>query len=69
MLTVLRYHREAFQQVFRGILYTLLQRMHTSKTDQFVYYFVYYLSFCLALKSESLTPDFFITEAEGIQQG
>ena len=48
---------------------TLLTRMQTSKTDRFVYYLVYYLSFCLAIDVNGLTPDYIVGEVEGIQSG
>ena len=41
--------------------------MQTSKTDKFVYYFVYFLAFCLAINAEGLTPDYVVGELEAIQ--
>ena len=41
--------------------------MQTSKTDKFVYYFVYFLAFCLAINAEGLTPDYVVGEVEAIQ--
>ena len=61
--------REPLRASFKGILYTLLTRMQTSKTGQFVYYFVYYLTFCLAINVNGLTPDYIVGEFESIQPG
>ena len=61
--------RAALKQNFRGIIFTLLTRMQTSKTDQYVYYFVYFLSFCLAINVTDFTPDYVVGELEGIQPG
>ena len=55
------------QQYFRGLIVTLLTRMQTSKTDKYVYHFVYFLSFCLAIGVEGLTPDYIVNEVEAIQ--
>ena len=60
-------HREALKQYFRGLIVTLLTRMQTSKTDKYVYHFVYFLGFCLAISSEGLTPDYIVGEVEAIQ--
>ena len=46
---------------------TLLTRMQTSKTDKYVYHFVYFLGFCLAISSDGLTPDYIVSEVEAIQ--
>ena len=43
--------------------------MQTSKTDQYVYYFVYFLSFCLAINITDFTPDYVVGQLEGIQPG
>ena len=70
MLMVYAYvHREALNQYFRGVVITLLTRMQTSKTDKYVYHFVYFLGFCLAINVEELTPDYIINEVDTIQQG
>ncbi|PIL29858.1 hypothetical protein GSI_08065 [Ganoderma sinense ZZ0214-1] len=59
----------ALQQYFRGVIVTLLTRMQTSKTDKYVYHFVYFLGFCLAINVEGLTPDYIIGEVDAIQPG
>lgn len=41
--------------------------MQTSKTDNYVYHFVYFLLFTMAIDAEGLTPDFLISAVEGIQ--
>ncbi len=55
------------KQYFRGLIVTLLTRMQTSKTDKYVYHFVYFLSFCLAIGVEGLNPDYVVSEVEAIQ--
>ena len=64
-----RVSRAALKQYFRGLIVTLLTRMQTSKTDKYVYHFVYFLGFCLAINVEGLTPDYIINEVDTIQQG
>ncbi|KAG7096402.1 hypothetical protein E1B28_003845 [Marasmius oreades] len=56
-------------QFFRPILMTLLTRMHTSKTDNFVYLFSKFLLYTMALNVEGLGPDYVISGVEGIQSG
>ena len=41
--------------------------MQTSKTDKYVYHFVYFLSFCLAINADGLTPDYIVGEVDAIQ--
>ena len=48
---------------------TLLTRMQSSKTDSYVYHFVYFLSYTLAVPVEGLTPDFVVSAIEAIQPG
>ena len=60
-------HRATLQQYFRKVIVTFLTRMQTSKTDKYVYHFVYFLGFCLAISSEGLTPDYIVGEVEAIQ--
>ena len=67
VIVALGAHRVALQQYFRGVIITLLTRMQTSKTDKYVYHFVYFLGFCLAINVEGLTPDYIIGEVETIQ--
>ncbi len=67
MLTGEPHHSAALKQYFRGLIVTLLTRMQTSKTDKYVYHFVYFLGFCLAINSEGLTPDYIVGEIEAIQ--
>ncbi|KAI0350026.1 Cse1-domain-containing protein [Trametes cingulata] len=55
------------QQYFKSIIVTLLTRMQTSKTDKFVYHFVYFLAFCLAIGKDGITPDYIVGEVESIQ--
>ncbi|KAI0775001.1 Cse1-domain-containing protein [Trametes elegans] len=55
------------KQYFKSIVITLLTRLQTSKTDKFVYHFVYFLGFCLAIAKEDITPDYIVGEVEAIQ--
>ncbi|KAH9947043.1 Cse1-domain-containing protein [Amylocystis lapponica] len=55
------------KQYFRAILVTLLTRMHTSKTDKYVYHFVYFLTFTMAINVDGLGPDYVISPIEEIQ--
>ncbi|KAH9945469.1 CAS/CSE protein [Epithele typhae] len=65
---VVMYAPEAeLKQNLRGIFLMMLQRMQTSKTDSFVYYFVYFLSFCLAVEVNGMTPDYVVSQVEAIQ--
>lgn len=55
------------RQYFRALMVTLLTRMQTSKTDKYVYHFVYFLAFTMAIPVEGLGPDFVISSVEQIQ--
>ena len=57
------------KQYFRPLIITLLTRMQTSKTDKYVYHFVYFLLFSMAINVDGLTPDFVIGAVEEIQPG
>ncbi|KIP01732.1 hypothetical protein PHLGIDRAFT_336871 [Phlebiopsis gigantea 11061_1 CR5-6] len=57
------------KQYFRALVVTLLTRMQTSKTDNFTYYFVYFLLFSMAIKVEGLAPDFVVGAVEEVQPG
>ncbi|EJD41525.1 importin alpha re-exporter [Auricularia subglabra TFB-10046 SS5] len=59
----------AWAQYFRGVLVTLLTRLQTSKTDRFVYYFVHFFCFVLAVQRPELTPDWLIRAVVEIQPG
>lgn len=41
--------------------------MQTSKTDKYVYHFVYFLAFTMAIPVEGLGPDYVISSVEEIQ--
>jgi exportin-2 (importin alpha re-exporter) len=45
----------------------MLKRIHENKTDKFVYLFVHFLLFAMAINVDGLTPDFMITPVEAIQ--
>ncbi|EPS95676.1 hypothetical protein FOMPIDRAFT_1025652 [Fomitopsis schrenkii] len=55
------------KQYFRALMVTLLTRMQTSKTDKYVYHFVYFLTFTMAIPVEGLGPDYVISSVEEIQ--
>ncbi|KAI0340315.1 Cse1-domain-containing protein [Trametopsis cervina] len=57
----------ALQQYVRPVVMDLLKRMHSSKTDKFVYHFVYFFLFSMAIKVDGLSPDFLIGAVEEIQ--
>ena len=59
--------RSELQQYVRAIIVTLLTRMQTSKTDNYVYHFVYFLLFSIAINVEGLTPDFILGAVEEVQ--
>ena len=48
---------------------TLLTRMQQNKTNNYVYYFVYFLLYLLAINIDGLTPDFLIQTVDEIQSG
>jgi exportin-2 (importin alpha re-exporter) len=48
---------------------TLLTRMQQNKTNSFVYYFVYFLLYMLAINVDGLTPDYLIQTVDEIQPG
>lgn len=60
-------YRATVKQYFKSIIITLLTRLQTSKTDKFVYHFVYYLGFCLAIAKDDITPDYIVGQVESIQ--
>ncbi|KAI0933051.1 hypothetical protein AcW1_000014 [Taiwanofungus camphoratus] len=55
------------RQYIRAIIVTLLTRMQTSKTDKYVYHFVHFLAFTMAINVEGLDPDYIVSTVEGIQ--
>ncbi|THH15070.1 hypothetical protein EW146_g5342 [Bondarzewia mesenterica] len=66
---VLNIRPSDLQQYFRPLIVTLLTRMQTSKTDNYVYHFVYFLMYAMAINVEGLTPDYVIRTVEEIQPG
>lgn len=46
---------------------SLLTRMHTSKTDKYIYLFSKFVLFSMAVNVEGLDPDFLIRPLEEIQ--
>ncbi|KAK7018654.1 importin-alpha export receptor [Paramarasmius palmivorus] len=57
------------KQYFKAVLMTLLTRMQTSKTDNYVYLFVKFLLYTAALDIDGLGPDYVIGGVEEIQAG
>ena len=48
---------------------TLLTRMQQNKTNNYVYYFVYFLLYVLAINADGITPDYLIRTVDEIQSG
>ncbi|KAN0129953.1 Armadillo-type fold [Lactarius tabidus] len=55
--------------VFRQIIMTLLTRMQQNKTNNYVYYFLHFLLYLLAINVDDLTPDYLIQTVDEIQSG
>jgi exportin-2 (importin alpha re-exporter) len=66
---VCAFHSTALQPYFRQIVVTLLTRMQQNKTNTYVYYFVYFLLYLLAINVSGLTPDYLIQTVDEIQPG
>lgn len=58
---------EDLQQYMKPLVMTLLTRMQTSKTDKYVYLFVRFILFTMAINVTGMSPDYLITNIEGIQ--
>ncbi|KAI0321195.1 Cse1-domain-containing protein [Amylostereum chailletii] len=52
------------QQYFHSIMITLLTRMQNNKTDNYVYHFVYFLCYTMAINVEGISPDYVIAAVE-----
>jgi exportin-2 (importin alpha re-exporter) len=61
--------RNTLQPYFRQIIMTLFTRMQQNKTSTFVYYFVYFRWYMLAINVNGLTPDYLIQTVDEIQLG
>ncbi|KAN0129450.1 CAS/CSE protein, C-terminus domain containing protein [Lactarius tabidus] len=48
---------------------TLLPRMQQNKTNNYIYYFVYFLLYLLAINVDGLTQDYLIQTVDEIQSG
>lgn len=55
------------KQYFKGVIMTLLTRLHANKTDKFAYLFARFLLFTMAVNVDGLTPDYVIGTIEEIQ--
>ena len=53
--------------MFRAVMVALLTRMHQSKTDKYVYHFVCFVMYTMALDINGLGPDFVISHVEQVQ--
>lgn len=62
-------NRNSLRPYFHQIIRTLLTRMQQNKTNTYVYYFVYFLLYMLAINVDDLTPDYLIQSVEEIQPG
>ena len=61
--------RPALQPYFRQIIMTLLTRMQQGKTNNYVYYFVYFLLYVLAINANGITLDYLTQTVDEIQLG
>ncbi|KAI0296781.1 armadillo-type protein [Multifurca ochricompacta] len=59
----------ALQPYFRQIILALLTRMQQNKTNIYIYYFVYFLLYVVAINVDGLTPDYLIQTVDEIQPG
>ncbi|KIY43801.1 importin alpha re-exporter [Fistulina hepatica ATCC 64428] len=55
------------RQYIKAVLLTLLTRMHTSKTDAYVYSFAKFILYMTAIRRDGLTPDYLISAVDEIQ--
>lgn len=69
MMIVFIYNSAVLKEYIRPLMMTLLTRMQTSKTDTYVYLFVYFVLFSMAINVEGLTPDFIPQAVEAVQPG
>ncbi|KAF5349357.1 hypothetical protein D9758_011786 [Tetrapyrgos nigripes] len=60
---------ENLNTFFKPIILSMLTRLQTSKTDNFVFLFSKFLLFVMALNIEGLGPDYVIGTVESIQSG
>jgi len=58
---------DQLKQYFKAIVMTLLIRMHTNKSDKYVYLFTHFFLFMMAIDRDGLTPDYVISTVEEIQ--
>jgi exportin-2 (importin alpha re-exporter) len=57
----------ALSQYMKSIMTMLLTRLQTGRTDNYLYYMVYFLTFSMAIEGDGLTPDFVIGAVEQVQ--
>ncbi|KAG6820300.1 hypothetical protein H0H93_002564 [Arthromyces matolae] len=66
---VLHVKPDQLKQYFKAVVMTLLTRMQTSKTDQYVHLFTRFFLFTMAIQVDGLSPDYVIGTIEEIQAG
>jgi len=57
------------RQYFPAVIVGLLNRIQTSKTEKYIYHFVYFLTFVMGINVPGLSPDYLIEIVEQIQGG
>ncbi|KAK7436636.1 importin-alpha export receptor [Stygiomarasmius scandens] len=60
---------DTLNQYFKTVILTMLTRLQTSKTDNFVFLFTKFLLFVMAVNVNGLGPDYVIGTIEGVQPG
>ncbi|KAE9399137.1 Cse1-domain-containing protein [Gymnopus androsaceus JB14] len=55
------------KQYFKGVIMTILTRLHSNKTDKFVHLLTYFVLYTAALNIDNLGPDYVISTFEEIQ--
>ncbi|KAF7294456.1 Importin N-terminal domain-containing protein [Mycena kentingensis (nom. inval.)] len=57
------------RKYFKGVVGSLLTRMHQSKTDKFTHLFARLMLYCMAANLDGMGPDYVISTIEEIQTG
>lgn len=57
----------ALSQYMKSIVTMLLTRLHTARTDKYVYCLVYFFTFAMAIKKDGLSPNFLTGAIEQVQ--
>ncbi|KAF7309671.1 Importin N-terminal domain-containing protein [Mycena indigotica] len=56
-------------QYFKAVVTSLLNRLHSSKTDKFTYLFARLMLYCMAVNIDGMGPDYVVATMEEIQAG